>query len=254
MTTNSQLSAILVDDEKRGLSALRQLLEKFVPEIKVLAECLDARHAIQLIESRKPDILFLDVDMPGMNGFDLLDGLSWKKFNLVFTTAHEEYGLRALKNNAIDYLLKPISHVELRQTLTRIEEKRRSETITLQFNFQELFASQNPLVRRRLLVTTLSGVEALFTDEIIYLESRSNYTRIVLKEHKDLLTRKTLKEFAEQLCGSSSHFLRVHNSFIVNLKRVQRFLKTSGEIILEEELSVPLSKARREAFLDWLNS
>src|SRR6185369_3053713 len=104
------LHAIIIDDEKKGISALKQLVEKFVEDVKIIAECLKASEGIDLIEKHKPEIVFIDIDMPGMNGFEMLEKLSWKNFNLVFTTAHQEYGLKALKNNAVDYLLKPISY------------------------------------------------------------------------------------------------------------------------------------------------
>ena len=103
------LKAIIIDDEQRGINALKILIDKFVPDVKVVADSTDANQGIELIENYAPDIVFLDINMPEMNGFELLGKLKWNNFNLVFTTAHQEFALKAIKNNAIDYLLKPYS-------------------------------------------------------------------------------------------------------------------------------------------------
>jgi two-component system LytT family response regulator len=246
------LQAIIVDDEKRGISALKQLIEKFVEGVKISAECLQPAEALERIETLKPDIVFLDIDMPGMNGFELLDRLSWKNFSLVFTTAHQEYGLRALKNNAIDYLLKPVNPYELSNTVKRIRDKRAEKEVTISFNYSELFNSLKGMGKPRLLVHSTSGLEHLDPDKVIYLESQSNYTKIALTDAQ-VITRKTLKEFEAQLCRIGFDFMRVHHSFIINLSKVSRYLRSNEEIVLEDQTKVPLSRARREAFFTWMN-
>lgn len=247
------LRAILIDDEKKGISALKLLMEKFIPEVKIIAECLKAADAIPLIENDKPEIVFLDIDMPGMNGFEMLEKLTWKNFNLVFTTAHQEYGLKALKNNAIDYLLKPISHKDLILTVERIKEKLNQQTVTLKFDYSELLQTINSTSKSRLLINSMSGVEYIDVDDLLYLESQSNYTKIMVAYGSEVITRKTLKEFENQLCVSEIDFMRVHNSYIINLNKVARYLKSSDEIVLTGELKIPLSKAKREVFFKWMN-
>jgi two-component system, LytTR family, response regulator len=245
------IRAIIVDDEKRGISTLRQLIEKYIDGVKVVAECMKPAEAVELIENMRPEIVFLDIDMPGMNGFEMLDRLDWKNFSLVFTTAHQEYGLRALKNNAIDYLLKPINHRELSSTIDRIRKKLAENKVVVSFNYGELLHSLNP-GKIRLLIHSTSGLEYVDPDEIICLESQSNYTKIILANAKEVITRKTLKEFESQLCRTELDFMRVHNSFIINLSKVLRYLKGQEEIILADEIRVPLSKARRDSFFNWL--
>src|SRR5689334_2979535 len=107
------LRAIIVDDEETGITTLRILIGKHIPDVKVVAVCTRAREAVELIANYKPEIVFLDISMPEMDGFELLEKLEWKNFNLIFTTAHQEYALKALKQNALDYLLKPVYHKEL---------------------------------------------------------------------------------------------------------------------------------------------
>jgi two-component system LytT family response regulator len=246
------LRAIIIDDERRGISTLKQLVEKYVANVQIIEEFMDAAEAIPVIEQQKPEILFLDIDMPQMNGFEMLDKLSWKDFSLVFTTAHVEYGLKALKNNAIDYLLKPIDYKQLQNTIDRIRQKRNENLFTVRFSYEELIHSlKRP--KQRLLVHSVSGAEYIDLEDIVGLESRSNYTCIILGKGSQLLTRKTLKEFETQLGFMSTNFMRVHHSFIINLEKVERYLKASDEIVLSGEVLVPLSKARRDAFFSWMN-
>lgn len=248
------LNAVIIDDEKKGISALKQLIERFTEDLRVVGEFTRAADAIPVIEHERPEVVFLDIDMPEMNGFDMLDRLSWKNFHLVFTTAHQEYGLKALKNNAVDYLLKPINPKELQLSIARIKQKFEDRNITLRFSYEELMTALHKGNRSRILINTLSVVETVDIHDIVYLEAKSNYTKILLNGGSELITRKTLKEFETQLCENNPDFIRVHHSFIINLKKVIRYLKTSEEIIMTGEIKVPLSKARRDIFFNWLNT
>src|SRR6218665_270202 len=117
------LRAILIDDEEAGIETLKLLIKKHIPELNVVAEATVARNGIELIESFKPEVVFLDISMPEMNGFELLDKLRWRNFNLIFTTAYQEYGLKALKQDAMDYLLKPVGHRDLRVAIDRVKQR-----------------------------------------------------------------------------------------------------------------------------------
>lgn len=251
--TTGVLRAVIVDDEKRGISTLKQLIDKFADGVKVVAECLKASEALAIIESMRPEIVFLDINMPGMNGFEMLDSLSWKGFNLVFTTAHQEYALKALKNNAIDYLLKPINHYELITTVSRIRHKISSDKVIVSFNYSELLSSLAYSNKSRLLIHSVSGVEHIDPDDVICLESQSNYTKIILATGQEIIARKTMKDFESELCRSEFDFMRVHKSYIISLSKVSRYLKNSEEIVLISEIRVPLSKARKEVFYSWLD-
>src|SRR5688500_4469180 len=117
------LRSVIIDDEQKGIDSLKMLIELFIPELKVVAETTRPELSLELIENYMPEIVFLDINMPDMNGFQVLEKLQWREFHLVFTTAHQEYGLKALKNNAFDYLLKPIDHEELQETVRKIKNK-----------------------------------------------------------------------------------------------------------------------------------
>lgn len=247
-----RLRAIIIDDEQTGIETLKFLIEKYITDVKIVAQTTIASEAIELIENYMPEIVFLDISMPEMDGFELLEKLSWKNFHLVFTTAHQEYGLKALKNGAFDYLLKPIDHKDLKLAVEKIKIKLATEkNILPEMDFTPLNELQQ-LPTNKLAVTSKQGVEYVELTDIISLESRSNYTLIYLNNDKTLLTPKTLKEFETQLCGNNLQYIRVHNSFIINLHKVLRYIKDNDDIIMTNNQKIPLSKSRREVFFKWL--
>lgn len=244
------LRSVIIDDEQKGINILKILIEKHIPDVKVVAEANNALCGISLIENYKPEIVFLDINMPEMNGFELLKKLTWKNFNLVFTTAHQEYGLKALKNNAVDYLLKPIDYRDLQFAITKIKneiEKNKGD-----IDYKTLLNTINQNQKKKIVINSKSGVESIETSEIISLESMSNYTQIYLNEPHTILTTKTLKEFDLQLCQPEMNFMRVHNSYIVNLNKVLRYIKDQENIVMTNNQVIPLAKSRKEAFFEWL--
>ncbi len=247
------LRSIIIDDEQQGIDALEILIEKFIPDVKVVAKTTNPSEAVGLIENYRPEIVFLDINMPELNGFQLLEKLATRNFNLVFTTAYHNFAINALKNNAIDYLLKPIDRNDLNLAITRVkagiaaEEQERSAAALRQL-LQEL-AGDNK--NDKLLINTKTGVEWVDPAQILIMESSSNYTRIHLEKHQ-ILTTKILKDFETQLCAGDTNFMRVHNSFIINLHQVVRLVKHSDIIVMSNEQKIPLAKSRRKVFLNWL--
>ncbi|MBL7919836.1 MAG: response regulator transcription factor [Bacteroidia bacterium] len=247
------LRAVIIDDEPKGINTLKILIEKHIEDVKVVAECTKASDGIITIENYKPEIVFLDINMPEMTGFELLEKLSWKNFNLIFTTAHQEYALKALKINAIDYLLKPIDYKELQFAVNKIKVQQAKNKINQnQFDYDKLISSINQYQRKKIIINSKSGIESIDAPEIFYLESMSNYTQIYLNDSKFILTSKTLKEFDSLLCNTDRNFMRVHNSFIINLHKATRYLKDEEAIILTNGQKIPLSKSRKDEFFEWL--
>jgi two-component system LytT family response regulator len=188
--------------------------------------------------------------MPEMTGFEMLEKLTWKKFNLIFTTAHQEFGLRALKNNAVDYLLKPIDYRDLKFAVNKIKtnlekDKNNSDLTTLLKTIHQDH-------KKKIIINSKSGVESIEATDIVCLESMSNYTQIYLVDSKTILTSKTLKEFDLLLCQSDMNFMRVHNSFVINLHKVLRYLKEQENIVMINNQVIPLAKSRRDIFFKWL--
>jgi two-component system, LytTR family, response regulator len=244
------LRAIIVDDEQRGINALKMLIDKYVTDLKIVAECSQANLAAGLIEDYKPEIVFLDIQMPGMTGFDVLDELAWKDFALIFTTAYDEYALRGLKANAVDYLLKPIDHIELSGAVFRVRKKLMrnvSDSLPRLDELRNLIISP----RNRLLVRSRNGMDAVEHSAILYLESDSNYTTIHIEGNKKIEVTRPLKDFEQELENHPA-FMRVHNSFMVNLNKVTRFIRTTETIIMNNGMKIPVSKRRKDEFLKWL--
>lgn len=244
--------SIIIDDEETGIETLKMVIEKHIEDVRVVACSVKAKEAIGLIEDYMPEIVFLDISMPEMNGFEMLEQLSWKNFNLIFTTAHQEHALKALKINAVDYLLKPIDHRDLRFAIDKIKKQASVNTAShLNFDYSSLNNLEHSYTNR-LALSSKDGIEYIDPLEIVSLESRSNYTQVVLQDEKTIITPKTLREFDTQLCGSGLNFMRVHHSFIINLHRVLRFSKEKDDIIMINNQKIPLAKSRRENFVRWL--
>lgn len=248
----NMLRAIIIDDEQKGIDALKMLIEQYTEDVRVVATATMASKAFELIENYAPEILFLDIHMPEMNGFELLEKLNRKNFNLVFTTAHEEYALKALKNNAVDYLLKPIDRQELRFAISKIKA-RLSDGGQDSLAYLELAAYIGQNNKSKLLISSKTGIESIDVNDIVFFESRSNYTCIYLLDSKSMLTSKTLKEFEIQLCSDNKDFVRIHHSYIINLNKVQRFIKSDDLIVMCDNQKVPLAKSRKQEFFKWLN-
>jgi two-component system LytT family response regulator len=247
-----RLRSIIIDDEETGITALKLVIEKHIQDVKVVASCNKPGEAIELIENYKPEIIFLDISMPEMDGFELLEKLEWKNFNLIFTTAHQEYALKALKLNALDYLLKPVCHKELRSAIDRVKEQATQRGSLESFDYTLLNKiSLHKL--HKLGVSSKDGVEYIDPSEIISMQSKANYTQICLENGKEILTTRRLGEFEAMLCSDDLNFMRVHHSFIINLHKVIRYIKEADDIIMVNSQKVPLSKSRRENFFRWLN-
>ena len=239
--------------KRQGINALKITVEKHVPDVKIVSVCAKAVEGVELIENYKPEIVFLDINMPEMNGFELLEKLSWKNFSLIFTTAHQEYALKALKINAIDYLLKPIDYKDLQAAVNRIKVRIADNEISQnEFDYAKLLNTINIYHRKKIVINSKSGVESIDLPEIVCFESMSNYTHIYLNNNRKIMTSKILKDFEVQLCSVDDNFMRVHNSFIINLHKVSRYLKEQEVIVMLNDQKIPLSKSRKEAFIEWL--
>lgn len=248
------LRAIIIDDEQKGLDALKILIERFVPDVWIVAETKKPFEAIKLIESYRPEIIFLDINMPGMNGFELIENLAWKKFNLVFITAYQEHALKALKVNAFDFLLKPVDQEELKLTVKRISDKiKYGVSIESGDNLIDFKEYIDNLQKRRVIISSKSGVEPIDVAGITFLESKSNYTKIYLDDGRTIITSKCLKDYEAELCYTNFNFMRVHHSFIVNLHKVKKFFKGTCEIVMESGQKIPLANSKKEKFITWLN-
>lgn len=248
------LRAIIIDDEQKGINALRLTIEKHVPDLKIVAQSTQALQGIEFIEDYKPEIVFLDIHMPQMDGFELLEKLRWKNFHLIFTTAHQEYGLKALKNNAIDYLLKPIDQSDLLFAVNKVKALVADRGLNQELNYSRLLQELYQPQPKKVIVNSRSGIESIDLPDIFYFESISNYTQICINGTDFILSSKTLREFETQVCVPGHHFMRIHNSYMINLNKVMRYLKDQETVVMQNHQKIPLARSRKDVFYKWLNA
>lgn len=240
------MRAIIVDDETAAINSLSWELRKFSDSISIVETFTSAKEALFGINYLKPDCVFLDIEMPEMNGFTLLKKLEYRNFAVIITTAYNQYAIQAIKENAIDYLLKPIDADEISTVIEKL--KRTSKANSFQKQFKETFEALSKASAPQLLQIPVNG-KILFirADDILYCESDGNYSKIFLESSKQLFVSKKLKELEDML--NVDTFFRVHNSYIVHMHKVTEYLRTDGYIVLLNEKKIPVSRMKKEEFL-----
>ena len=246
------INVIIIDDDASCLRTLREILAAIVsPKIKILAECNSAGEAKQAISVCKPDIIFLDVEMPDKTGFDLLNELNDIHFDVVFVTAYDQYAIQAIKLSALDFLLKPVDGIEVAAAIDRFEKKRNREQMFRQIQLLLENYGLNNDSNKTLAVPTNNGLEFIRTAQITRLEAESSYTTFFLTGNTKLMVAKTLKEIEELL--PKNLFFRVHSSHLVNVGFIKRFQKSDGGmLIMEDKSNIPVSRHRKDEFIQFL--
>jgi two-component system LytT family response regulator len=250
------LSAILVDDESHCLDTLEWQLEEYCPDVEVVARCNSGMEAIDRITELKPQLVFLDIEMPGMNAFEMLEQLQHAHsgstdrralpFEIVFTTAYDQYAVHAFKIAAVDYLLKPIDERELQRSVAKVREHQ-SVLNADQLRLLNERLTQPQRTPGRLALPTSDGLELVEVDKILYCASESNYCHIHLADREYFITR-TLKEIQETLEGSS--FFRIHNRFLINLNHLSKDVRgEGGYVVMKNGQQLPVARSRKEELL-----
>lgn len=243
------LKAIIIDDEPYCCETIAIFLEG-VDSILIMAQCNNGIEGIEAIQKHRPDIVFLDVEMPKMNGFEMLQKLPTVDFEIIFTTSYDQYALKAIHFSAIDYLLKPVDEEELHLAIDKVR-RRKNNPISQQLTIlmQKLSEPQSKI--SKIALPTMDGLEMISIDSIIYCESDSNYTNVHLKNNSKIVVSKTLKELEELLLDY--FFIRVHRCFLVNINEVAKYKKgEGGYLILSNGATVDVSKSRKDVLLSKL--
>lgn len=243
--------AIIIDDENRTRDLIAKMINSFGLNIEAIPAGENVQSGIEAIEQHKPDLVFLDIQMPDGTGFDVLRAVKYKNFDVIFITAHEEFAIKAIKFSALDYILKPVDTVELKAAVERalvtIEHRKEED------QFDALQNNILPHQKRRLVLKTQESVHVVDLEQIIRCEADRNYTSFYLTEGKKILVSKTLKEYETLLTGYN--FLRVQQSHLVNLDFVERYDKgNGGSVVMKDGSEVPLSPAKREIFFKILEN
>lgn len=241
------LQAIIIDDEKDAQEVLLIMLTKHCPQVKVVCCCSSAADGIEAIKKHQPNLVFLDVEMPVQNGFDVLNAFAEKTFNVIFTTAYNQFAIKAIKYAAFDYLLKPIDTTDLKESIQRFQQQPANNT---QHQFQLLMQQiQKNNLPQKIALHTTDGLQMVMPDEIVRAESLSNYTKIYLQNGQKIMLSKTLKEVEEIL--EPYNFYRIHNSFVVNLNRIARYVKNDGNYIeMSDGEHIAVARNRKDGFIE----
>lgn len=241
------IKAIIVDDELAAVNSLNWELKKFSSDIKVIDTFTSPVEAISGINYLKPDCVFLDIEMPEMNGFTLLKQLDFRNFAVVITTAYNQYAIQAIKENALDYLLKPIDEDEIKDIIDKL--KNHGDPQQLQHQFQETMKALSEVNTLKMIQIPVNGkIIFIKVEDIIYCQSDGNYSRIFLSSGKNKYVSKKLKELEELLPEST--FFRIHNSYIINIMQVVEYFKGDGYVALTNNEKIPVSRVKKEAFLE----
>lgn len=246
------IQALLVDDESHCLETLTWQLQKFCPDVNIFASCETAEKALDILRSQSIDLVFLDIEMPHMNGFELLQRLETIPFEVIFTTAYDMFAVKAFKFSALDYLLKPIDKDELVNAVAKAKEKKNQSIRPEQLDilFQNLYGRKQP--SQKIALPTLNGLEFILANDIIHCQSEGNYTHIYLQDNTKYLICRTLKETEELLSGHN--FFRVHHSHTINLNHIKKYVKgDGGYVIMTNNATINVSRSRKEELLRIFN-
>jgi two-component system LytT family response regulator len=239
------MKALIVDDEAKARSVLKELLAEFAATIEVVAQANDIPSAVKAIHQYKPDVVFLDIEMPGYNGFQLLEFFDKVDFKIVFTTAYSEYAVQAFEISAVDYLLKPIQISQLERTISKLQNLQPTTDVE---NKQMEVLKQAVAGKKVSKLALPAGNSILFIDvqNILYLEADGSYTRFHLLVGDSILVSKVMKEYEPALL-SNGNFYRVHRSYIVNTDKVKKIVRNDGGyLVMENEQQIPISREQRD--------
>lgn len=243
------IRTILVDDEPRGLNTLKKILQEYCPELKIIAECPDADTAREKIELLDPQLVFLDISLPGKNSFDLLSELDIVNFEIIFVTAHNEYTLQAFQYSAVDYLMKPIDEDLLgeavRRACKRIALHAMNNNVTaLLHNLQKTQSPQE----MKLCIPSLKGFQVVELKDILFCEASGSYTNFYFANKHMVCTAKAIHDYEELLTDAG--FVRLHKSFLVNLLHIKEYQRgEGGTVILTDGKEVEVSRRKKDIFL-----
>lgn len=236
------LKGVIVDDEKGARETLKGLLDICCPQVKISAEAASVREALEVLAGEKPDILFLDIEMPGGNGFDLLQKLKDPDFHIIFTTAYDQHALKAFRFSALDYLLKPINMVELKIAVGKAEKSIRNSISTEQMSFLlNSYGKQEPI--KKIALPLLEGSVFIEISDIIRCEAEGSYTKFYFSNRKPMLVSKNLKEYEDLL--QQHHFIRVHHSSLVSCNHISQLNRSKGIIYMADGTEVEISQRKK---------
>jgi two-component system LytT family response regulator len=242
------IKAILIDDEVHCVDTLNMLISDYCPEVQIMELCVSAKQGLAAVGKHHPTLIFLDIEMPVMNGFEFLEQFTEIPFSVIFTTSYDQYAIKAIRFSALDYLLKPIDPKELVTAVNKVQVQKTPPTAE-QFRMLMEQIQNKEKKFTKVAVPTSEGFELIPSEEIIYCEADDNYTHLFLKNKKKITACRTMKEMEEQL-GDFASFIRVHHSYIANLNQVHKYIRgEGGYLIMSDGATVNVSRSRKDALM-----
>ncbi|MEO8569860.1 MAG: LytTR family DNA-binding domain-containing protein [Ginsengibacter sp.] len=246
-----KIKAILIDDEFNSLQNLQKKLEGFCPDISIIAVSQKPEEGLLLIRQHNPDVVFLDIEMPRMSGFRMLEELGEYNFEIIFTTAYNHYSIDAIRISAFDYLVKPIGIEDLQKAVERLKKTQDIQTKE-KIDILKKSLSDNKSQEDKIAISTSEGIEFIPIKNILHIESKSNYSKIYLPENKTLMVSKILKDFEEMLVPYN--FYRIHNSHLINLNYIKKYMRSKGgHVMLQDGTLIDISRRKKEEFLKMIS-
>jgi two-component system LytT family response regulator len=241
------INAIIVDDEAHSYKTLDAMLKRYCPQVNVAATCTNGADALKAIKQLNPDLVFLDVEMPKMNGFEMLEELPSVNFHLIFVTSYDAYALKAIRFSAIDYLLKPVDREELQKAVQKVMQRMDAplpEQLKIILERMHHPSSSS----NKIALPTMEGLQMIAVNTIISCEADDNYTTLMLKNNKKIVVSCTLKVIEELL--EEHAFIRVHRSFLVNLDEIEKYVKgDGGYLVMSDGSQILISRNKKEELL-----
>ncbi len=244
------MTAIIIDDEKHCITTLAWTLKEYCPEVIISGTAQNGEEGLQLIKKIRPELVFLDVEMPILNGLDMLQKVDDFFFKVIFTTAYDKYAIKAIKMNALDYLLKPIDKDELMAAIRKAKDEKNTISPLQVDNLHHI--AKNKMVDK-IALSLSSGLQFINLKDLVRIEGDGNYCNFILSDNRKILLSKKLGD-AEELLADNAEFFRAHKSHIINLKYVDRYIRgEGGDIIMADGTNIALSRNKKEEFLELFN-
>lgn len=242
-------TSVIIDDERKSRETLQKIIERyFCEKIRIVYMASNVQEGVMAINRYNPKLVFLDIEMPGENGFKLFDYFTYYNFEVIFTTAYKQYAIDAIKYSALDYLLKPINYIDLKEVLKRLEEKKEKLPPNAQIETFLANMSANSAEFNKIALPTIDGYELERVNNIVYCQAEENYTKIITNRDDVILVAKTLKNIETLL--PEKMFFRIHKSYLVNLNYIKSYSKVQGyKITLENGVKLDVATRRNDEFL-----
>jgi two-component system LytT family response regulator len=242
---DSPLHAIIIDDEERGRSSLQTLVNEYCPNVNIVASCANVPEGVIAIHKHKPQLIFLDIEMPEYSGFDLLEFFRDIDFEIIFVTAYSEYAIKAFEVSAVDYLLKPVQIEQLQHAVEKVKQKRLQSSMQNRLDLlKEAFKGET---LRKIAVPMGDGLLFIEVNNVVMLEADGAYTQVFLNDGSKILVSKKLK-FFEDILETRPGFFRVHRSYIININYIKKYLRGENMILMDNHTNVSLSRDRKQEF------